>query len=128
MSTEMNSSNASNNKQNAEMGKAAISPPVDVYENQDEFMLLMDLPGVGKDNLHIHLEKGQLVLEAERVSPQPSRVLASEFRGLRFRRAFSVPQDIDAEKVRAELADGVLRVSLPKSAALKPRRIQVQAG
>jgi len=105
----------------------AVAPPVDVYENREEFLLVTDMPGIKKDDLRIHLDKGQLTLEAQRAEPADGKRLASEIRYTNYRRAFSVPQGIDVDKVSAELQQGVLRVHLPKSAAVKPRQIQVQS-
>lgn len=105
----------------------AVAPPVDVYENRDEFLLVTDVPGIKKDDFRVHLDKGQLTLEAERAEPAEGKRLASEIRYTAYRRAFSVPQGIDADKVSAELQQGVLRVHLPKSAAVKPRQIQVRS-
>jgi HSP20 family protein len=105
----------------------AVTPPVDVYENREEFLLVADMPGITRDDVRIHLDKGQLTVEARRSEPNGGKLLAYEVRGNVYRRAFSVPQGIDADKVSAELQQGVLRVHLPKSAAVKPRQIQVQS-
>ena len=105
-----------------------VAPPVDVYENREEFLLIADMPGTTKEDLRIHLDKGQLTFDARRAEPEDGRRLASESRGTQYHRAFSVPQGIDVDKVTADLRDGVLRVHLPKSAAIKPRQIQVRSG
>lgn len=105
-----------------------VAPPVDVYENREEFLLIADIPGTTKEDLHIHLDKGQLTFDARRAEAGEGRRLASESRGTQYHRAFSVPQGIDVDKVTADLSDGVLRVHLPKSAAIKPRQIQVRSG
>ena len=105
-----------------------VAPPVDVYENREEFLLIADMPGTTKEDLHIHLDKGQLTFDARRTEPGEGRRLASESRGTQYHRAFSVPQGIDVDRVTADLSDGVLRVHLPKSAAIKPRQIQVRSG
>lgn len=105
----------------------AVAPPVDVYENREEFLLVADMPGIDKDALRIHLDKGQLTLEATRPETASGKLLAAEIRYTHYRRAFSVPQGIDVDKVSADLQAGVLRVHLPKSAAVKPRQIQVRS-
>lgn len=89
-------------------------PPVDVYENADEFLLLADIPGASDDGLAIELDRGELRLEAKRS-------------GGGFRRRFTVPDGIDGDGVRAELKAGVLAIHLPKAANVKPRKIQVSA-
>lgn len=111
----------------AEPKGRVVAPPVDVYENREEFLLIADMPGTTKEDLHIHLDKGQLTFDARRTETDEGRHLASESRGTQYRRAFSVPHGIDVDNVTADLRDGVLRVHLPKSAAIKPRQIQVRS-
>ena len=100
--------------------RPAIAPAVDVYENKEELLLVADVPGVLKDDLAVHFEKGQLTLEAKRTA-----ATGGDARGFDYRRSFLVPQGIDADKIVAELQNGVLEVHLPKAAALKPRSIPI---
>jgi HSP20 family protein len=102
--------------------RAAVAPAVDIFENKDELVILADLPGVTKDDLSIHFEKGHLTLEGRLKDFGPDE------EPFDYRRTFLVPQGIDAEKIGANLQHGVLRVTLPKPAALKPRQIPVRAG
>jgi HSP20 family molecular chaperone IbpA len=96
-----------------------IAPAVDIFENKDEVLILADLPGVDKDDVTIHFEKNQLAIIAKR---QPKE------EGFDYARRFVLPNGIDAERISAEFTQGVLRLELPKSAAHKPRTIQVKAG
>jgi HSP20 family protein len=106
--------------------RPAVAPAVDVFEDKDELLILADVPGVGKDDVTIHLEKGKLTIEAKRNEPAQGNLLAAEYRPLDYRRTFLVPQGIDADKIVAELNLGVLRLHLPKAASLKPRQIQIK--
>ena len=106
---------------------AAMAPPVDVYEDTQELLLVADLPGVAKDAVRIELEKGLLTIEGRRPTPTVGEQVAGEYRIADFQRVFSVPPGIDATKIDAELSGGVLRVRLPKSEGVKPRRIEVRA-
>lgn len=107
--------------------RPAIAPRVDIYENKDELLLVADLPGVAAGDVAIQFDKGQLTLEGKR-SPLPDgNVLAAEYRPVDFRRTFAVPQGIDSGAITAELKHGVLRVHLPKVAALRPRQIEINA-
>jgi len=101
-----------------------LAPTVDVYENQDEILLITDFPGVPKDAIQIHLDGTELVIEGE----QPAPAEGATHRPLAFHRAFRVPRSVDAASVSAELSHGVLRVHLAKSEASKPRRIAVRTG
>ncbi len=90
-------------------------PPVDVYENADEYLVVADLAGVSADDLVVELERGELKVEGTRGE-----------RG--FRRRFRVPDGIGGDTVRAELHEGVLSVHLPKPPEARPRRIAVNVG
>jgi HSP20 family molecular chaperone IbpA len=104
-----------------------VSPRVDVYENANELLVLADVPGATKDTVAVHVDRGQLTLEARREPVAHGSVLEAEYRPADYHRVFTVPQGIDASKIEAELTAGVLRIRLPKSEALKPRRIEIKA-
>ena len=109
--------------------RATVAPLVDVYENQDELLIVADVPGATQDSIHAHFERGQLTIEAHRKSELPKgALLGSEYRAVDYFRAFTIPQGIDASKIDAQLSGGVLKLRLPKSEALKPRRIEVKTG
>lgn len=103
-----------------------VTPAVDIFENKDELLIVADLPGVGKEDLTLHLDKGRLTIEGRhKASGNPADTDSADFD---YRRLFAVPQGIDGERISADLRGGVLRVHLPKSEALKPRQIDVKAG
>ena len=108
--------------------RATVAPLVDVYENQDELLLVADMPGTTTDGISVHLDKGLLHIEGKRDSESTGSLLLAEHRPCDYFRAFSVPQGIDANKIDAQFNAGVLRLRLPKSDAVKPRRIEVKAG
>jgi HSP20 family protein len=106
-----------------------ITPPCDVYENDSEVLVVADVPGATRENLQISFEHGELWLSARRLlPPQQGSLVRAEYRDASFERRFAVPNGIDAGKISAELKDGVLRLHLPKSDAVKPRQIPVHAG
>lgn len=102
--------------------RAAFAPPVDVYENDKEVLVIADLPGVPKDALTVRLDKDELAIEAT-----PTAYLEAN-QQWDFRRRFVMPSGIDADKITAELRSGVLTLHLPKSEKLRPREIPVKAG
>ncbi len=104
-----------------------IAPAVDVFESDHDVVVLADLPGVAKDDLSVHLEGGKLFFEAGRSNANPGAPLTTEYRLCDYRRSFLVPQSIDASKIEAELKSGVLHIRLPKTDALKPRKIEIKA-
>jgi len=108
--------------------REAIAPVVDVYENVDELLLLVDVPGATNDGIDVHLDKGQLTILAKRREDAPGSLLAAEYQACDYLRVFSVPAGIDPAKIDAQLSGGVLRLRLPKSESVKPRRIEVKQG
>jgi len=107
--------------------RAAVAPPVDVYENADELLIVADVPGATPEGIDVQLEKGQLMIHAKRADEAVGSPVAAEYRPLDYLRVFSVPQGIDASKIDAQLTAGVLRLRLPKADPIKPRRIEVKA-
>ena len=103
------------------------TPRVDIYENQDEILLIADMPGVTQSDLKIDLDEEQLVIDGRPPEDSVGASLVREFEPVEYRRSFVVPQGIDRDKVSAELRNGVLWLHLPKSQAVKPRRIEVKS-
>lgn len=107
------------------------SPSVDIAENENELTLTADLPGVKMDDLDIKIEEGVLTLSGARKFENEEKK-GSYHRIERaygsFRRAFSLPETVDPEKVAAHFDNGVLKVSLPKKEVAKPRSIKVNVG
>ena len=106
----------------------ALLPPVDVIEDASGITLYVDLPGVPRDKLDLRVEGDQLAIEAELVLPVPAGMEAThaEVTLSRYRRLFTLSKELDADKVGAELAQGVLRVRIPKADHAQPRKISVQ--
>jgi HSP20 family protein len=99
-----------------------VIPPVDIFENDDEIMVVADFPGVEPDQVDVRLEGGQIDIEGRQAPPAEQ---AQSLPALMFARSFRVPETVNPEGVTAELKNGVLRVHLKKSEAAKPRRIKV---
>jgi HSP20 family protein len=93
--------------------KPVVYPLVDVLENDKEFLLVADLPGVGTDAHDITVEGGQLELRAQTPT-------------LEYRRSFALGDDVDLESVEAKLERGELAIHLPKRAEAQVRRISIR--
>jgi len=105
------------------------TPAVDIYETQDELVLLADLPGVAKQDLVINLDDELLTIEGAAHAPaEAGQQLLSEYESGTFYRQFTVGEAIDRGKIDAKLKNGVLELVLPKAEKAKPKRIQVQSG
>jgi HSP20 family molecular chaperone IbpA len=126
MSTEMSKREDQRPERVAE--RPTVAPRVDVFENKDELLLIAALPGVAEANLKIHLDEEELTIEGRPDEERTESALEREFRHFDYRRSFVVPTEIDRNRIHAELTNGVLWLHLPKSEALKPRRIEVKAG
>jgi HSP20 family protein len=110
-----------------EAGDITLTPRVDIIETEDELLLYVDLPGVLPDDVDVRFENGELTLRGRRTPRTMGRPWLWEFEAGGFHRVFRVAENIDAEKIHAELKNGVMTVHLPKVEAVKPRRISVKA-
>jgi HSP20 family protein len=110
-------------------GFADWEPRVDIQEAEKEYTITADLPDMKKENIKVGLENGTLTIEGE-------RKLEKEEKGKKFHRVerqyghfvrrFVMPGEIDATKVQAQYKDGVLKVTLSKSAAALPKSVEVK--
>ncbi|HVS10955.1 MAG TPA: Hsp20/alpha crystallin family protein [Planctomycetota bacterium] len=107
----------------------AYRPSVDIVESAEELTLYADLPGVSGEDIDIEFEQGVLAIHGQ-VSPRKpegASYLHQEYGIGDFHRTFQVSEAIDPERIQAEHEAGVLVLHLPKTEAVKPRRIQIQS-
>ena len=105
------------------------SPAVDIQETDEEYLIKADLPEVKKEDAKVELLDGSLTIEGERKQEKEEkgkRFHKVEREYGKFVRRFGLPNEVDSSKVQAEFKDGVLNVHLPKSAAAKPKAIDVK--
>lgn len=109
--------------------RPVYAPDTDIYENDAAIVLVADLPGLDEKNVHVELENDILTisgrspaLEIEGLEP-----VHREFSEREYRRSFAINADVDRERIRANMKNGVLKLTLPKAAAAKPRQIAVEA-
>jgi HSP20 family protein len=103
-------------------------PSTDIYEGEDALTLVMEMPGVERDDVNVQLENDVLRVEgridfAKYESLEP---VYAEYNVGHFTRAFTLSDKIDQDGISAELADGVLTLTLKKSKAALPRRIEIR--
>lgn len=103
-------------------------PALNVWENDDHLFIEAELPGFGLEDLEIYVTGNQLTLKGQRRPPQQEQgTWHLRERGYgKFHRVLELPTEIDGQNVSAEFRLGVLRITLAKSEATKPRRIQVK--
>ena len=104
------------------------TPAVDIKEDQDQYIIHADIPGVNPKDIELHMENGVLTMKGERSSEKKEsregykrieRAYGSFFR------RFSLPDSADAENIKANSKDGVLEIIIPKHEKVQPRRITV---
>ncbi len=102
----------------------AIRPAVDVYETENGYVLLADMPGVTADGLEVHVEDGQLTLHG---TPKPSteKPTHREFSLREYHRTFNLADELDPGNITARFQDGVLRLEIPKAPRAQVRKIPV---
>lgn len=104
-----------------------LTPLVDIFENEDEIILHAEMPGVAKEDFSIEIDEGKIYLGGSRKLDSPGTGGWHEVENAEFKRVFSLPKAIEAEKVSANVQNGVLHLRLPKSEAAKPRQIKISA-
>ena len=103
------------------------SPALDLYQNNDNVVAVLELPGLSKEDIEISLHDGTLTIAGERKSSSSNGEKAERTERCvgSFRRSITLPAQVDANKVSATYRDGILTVTLPKVEEAKPSRIQV---
>jgi HSP20 family protein len=106
-----------------------FSPAVDIFETENAITVLADMPGVRPENLSIDLRESVLTLTGRLAAAQSQAHevdVLREYQPGTFYRRFTLAETIDQSKIDAKLADGVLRLELPKVERAKPRQITVR--
>jgi HSP20 family protein len=105
-------------------------PPVDIHEQDNQFLVHVDLPGVDPKAVEITSEQGVLTIRGRR--EESLRDARDGYRRIErvtgeFQRRFSLPDSADVQNIKAKAVNGVLQVSIPKVAQVQPQRITVEA-
>jgi HSP20 family protein len=104
------------------------APAVDIYDREDSLVLLVDLPGLERDDIDLQVEAGALTIQGARSRTTPAGGIRLERPAGRFRRSFRIGVPIDPAGVRASYRAGVLEVQLPKADPTGPARVTIEAG
>jgi HSP20 family protein len=102
-------------------------PKTNLYEDGDLFEIRAELPGIGKEDLNVKIQGNYLEISGTRKSATPEKysIHRTERDITSFTRSFTLPADVDSEKAKATLENGVLTLTLPKSEAAKPKQITI---
>ena len=106
-----------------------FTPDVDIFETEKGLTLLADMPGVKVGDLNIDLRENVLTLDGDVKKPEGENEVGvfTEYRTGKYYRQFNLSEIIDQSKIEAAMTDGVLKLTLPKVEAAKPRRITIKA-
>src|SRR5437660_4629353 len=110
---------------------STFAPPVDVYEDDHNITLKIEVPGIDEKDIDVRIENNTLVVHGERKFEKEEK--EENFRRVErqygsFTRSFTLPNTVDAERVQANYEKGILKVQLAKKAEAKPKQIKVNVG
>ncbi len=111
-----------------EAGLSMWDPAVDLYEKDDHYVIKAELPGVDKKDVNIDLRDRLLTLSGERSydnEVEKENYYRRERSFGRFQRSFTLPADVDPDKIKAEFKDGVLKIEVPKPEEKKSKKITI---
>jgi HSP20 family protein len=106
------------------------APPIDVYETERSYVITAELPGLSREHVDLAVEESRLTIQGRREArtPSPGAVHFHQVERAQgsFRRTFEFSEKIDAERVTADLTEGVLTISIPKVPPPPARKIEVR--
>ena len=120
------SGNGNGNREVTRAPQRHLQPPVDIYETPEALVLMADLPGVSKENLDVRVQDEMLTIQAKAEDAVPGDPIYREFELSSFFRQFELGEEIDTQRINAELKHGVMTLQLPKAEKAKPKRIEVK--
>lgn len=103
-----------------------LVPPCDIYETAEGLTVLVDLPGVEKEAVEVHVEDDVLSIKGAVKAAMPDKPAYSEYRLVNFFRQFELTERVAQDKIRAEMKHGVLTLHLPKAEKAKPKTVRVR--
>lgn len=113
---------------NTEDKVVTFTPPVDIEESENQYVVTLDVPGVAKENIKIEVHNRVLTVSGEKKSERTEKSadfhLTERVSG-KFERRFTLPENVNADKVEAKHEHGVLSLTIPKSEAAKPKLVQI---
>jgi HSP20 family protein len=114
-------------KQETTIPARTFLPTTDIFETEQALTILMEMPGVDKSKVDVNVEDGVLTIQGQIdfTKYEGMQPVYTEYNIGNYRRGFSLSNKIDQGRIRAEMADGVLKLVLPKAEEAKPRRISV---
>ena len=117
------------NNENEEFENAVWMPMTDILEDENQYYLNIDLPGIKKEDVKINYSNGQLSISGERKQEtveKNTKYHRAERSYGKYYRSFTLPQKINENEIDAEFKDGQLKISIPKSEEAKPKQLEIK--
>ena len=111
-----------------ELERGTWAPAVDIHETEDSYVVKADLPGMNKDDIKVDLRDNTLTISGEKKFEEKAskdNYIRMERAYGTFVRSFTLPPNVDAQKIQAKFKDGVLELTLPKKEDAKPKQISI---
>jgi len=111
-----------------DMVASTWNPSVDIYETENELVLKAELPGIDENDIEIKIEDNTITLRGDRKFEKETK--EENYHRIErsygsFYRSFTLPRNIDQDKIKAESETGILKVTMPKKAELKPKKVKI---
>lgn len=111
-----------------DMVASTWNPSVDIYEKENELVLKAELPGIDENDIEIKIEDNTITLKGDRKFEKETK--EENYHRIErsygsFYRSFTLPQNIDQENIKAESENGILKITMPKKAELKPKKVKI---
>ena len=114
--------------EDVELSMGCWNPVVDIYDNDDKIVIKAELPGVNKKDIEVDIKDRVLTLKGERKADnevKKDNYYRRESTYGRFERSFTLPAEVDPDKIKADFKDGILKVEVPKPEHKKPKQVTV---
>ena len=112
-----------------ELASSSWIPPVDIYEDENNIVVKADLPGMDQKDIEVKVENNTLIIKGEKKFEDEEKKdnyhRIERFYGT-FQRAFTLPDTVDVDKIKASYKNGVLEITIPKKPETKPKQIKVE--
>lgn len=117
-------------RSSAETNNGFLIPRVDIEENEANYLITADLPGIKKEDLHVELNNGMLTIRAQHEESSEEKkegvVIRRERRTGSYSRSFNVGRGVSEEDIKGEFTDGVLKLTVPKASQVEPQSKRIQ--
>lgn len=105
------------------------TPSTDMSEDENEYVIKMDIPGMTKDDIEVNFEDNRIVIRGERSEEEKEEkkdYIRKERYSGSFYRSFTIPKTVDEDQIKAKFEEGVLKINLPKAEVSKPKEVKVE--